>query len=81
MRFSNSRAWLEESYFRSVLLRAMWRADLLELVFLLDRRLERRFVSGGSASLEKGIFGSRFPSGERQSNHPQLCLISLHDHH
>ena len=81
MRFLNSRAWLEEPYSRSVLLRAMWRADLLELVSLLDRRLERRFVSGGSASLERVIFGSRFPSGERQSIRPQLCLISLYDNH
>ena len=81
MRFANSRAWLEEPYFRSVLLRAMWRVDLLELVFLLDRRLEWRFVSGGSASPERGIFESRFPSGERRSTRPQLCLISLHNHH
>lgn len=58
----------------------MWRADLLELVFSLDRRLEWRFVSGGSESLEREIFGSRSPFEETQSNRPQLCSISLHSH-
>ena len=59
----------------------MWRAGLLEPEFSLDQRLERRFVFEGSASLEREISGSISPFAERQSNRPQLCLISLHSQH
>ena len=81
MRFLNSRVWLEDPYFHSVLPTAMWRADLLEPVSSLDRRLERRFVSGGSVCLVREICRSRFLSEERQSSRPQLCLISVHNYH